>query len=128
MPHFRFKSKSGKNLNFGPAASGRNSPRKRIAAFNYFAKSLAVQLGISYSGVSRLLRERRRITVAWQLGWQRYQGQVLFTGLSCKLTRRVGCSSACRRSGLPHSQFLVLLDKPRLSSKLLYKSHAACWN
>ena len=63
MPHCRSKSKSGKNLSFwARRIRAKFSAKKVLPRLTISRKSLAVQLGISYSGVSRLLRERRRIT------------------------------------------------------------------
>jgi addiction module HigA family antidote len=63
MLHCRFKEQEREEFELlGPPHPGEILREEVLPRLTISRKSLAVQLGISYSGVSRLLRERRRIT------------------------------------------------------------------
>ena len=63
MLHCRFKEQEREEFELlGPPHPGEILREEVLLRLTISRKSLAVQLGISHSGVSRLLRERRRIT------------------------------------------------------------------
>ena len=153
MLNCRFKEQEREEFELlGPPHPGEILREEVLPRLTISRKSLAVQLGISYSGVSRLLRERRRVTsglaatlaaisgtsaLYWLVlqahhdAWV-VQGPPGLDHLRRASSRKPGLrglreaqltSPAPNRSGRPRLQLLVPIDKPTLSSNLHNKFH-----